>query len=167
VFSCDMATWVSWQSAACVRGNPADGLPAPTYTSMHDSERQDDTLFRWFRIGRNNSHTDLPVVHRRQPVPACFIYERLMNRFPLRSVKTRKLSRGACERHPSQSVAKLRQETRGSCWWEEFSKATLRCWIQPNKRWIWTCWVNGGCKHRAIVSWIMFILKSIMIDGGH
>jgi len=54
---------------------------------MHDSERQDDTLFRWFRIGRNNSHTDLPVVHRRQPVPACFIYERLVNRFPLRSVK--------------------------------------------------------------------------------
>lgn len=73
------------QCRLCQR-QPADGLPAPTYMSVHDSERQDDTLFRWFGIGRNNSHTDLPVVHRRQPVPACFIYERLMNRYPLRSV---------------------------------------------------------------------------------
>lgn len=82
MFSCDMATWVAWHSAACVRGNLSPAwLPAHTYMRVHDSERQDDTLFRWFGIGRNNSHTDLPVVHWRQPVPACFMYERIMNRY--------------------------------------------------------------------------------------
>lgn len=87
MFSCDVATEVAWHSAACVRGNlSAAGLPGPTYMSVHDSERQDDTLFHWFRISRNNSHTDLPVVHWRQPVPTCFIYECLMSRYPLCSV---------------------------------------------------------------------------------
>lgn len=87
MFSSDMAARVAWHSAACVSVNIfAAGLPAHTYMNVHDSERLDDTLFRWFRTGRNNSHTDLPVVHWRQPVPACFIYESLMNRYPLRSV---------------------------------------------------------------------------------
>lgn len=63
-------------------------------------------------IVRNNSHTDLPVVHQHQPVPTCFIYERLMNRYPLRAVTLANWPEvpASASTH-TESAAQLQQET--------------------------------------------------------
>lgn len=98
------------------------GLPDPASMSVHDSEQQNDMFFHWFRIGKNNFHTDLPVAHRRQTVPACFIYECLMNRYPVRSVTLVNwpgLPATAC---PRSQFCRSRQRSYGWCYWNEVAR---------------------------------------------
>ncbi len=101
-------------------------------------------------IGRNNSHTDLSVVHRRQPVPACFIYERLMNRYPLHAVTLANWPEVSASASPHRVSHTTSTGNWGWCCWGEFGWTAQRCCISPNKRWIWGWRVNGGCKHRTI-----------------